>query len=157
MERLNYFPLFQEAFAKMVDIEALIHKSSLDHKLIHLVKVRASQMNGCAVCLDMHVKQAKLDQERELRLYHIPVWEESNLFTQKEKAALLWTENLTRLSQGSISDELYGKVKEHFSDKEITELTMVVAMINMWNRFGASFRTVPGSYDKAYGLDKAGL
>lgn len=157
MERLNYYPHFEEAFNKMVEIEGLIKQCSLDHKLIHLVKIRVSQINGCAVCLDMHVKQAKIDQERELRLFHLPVWEDSPLFSQKEKAALLWAERLTQLSQSSISEEFYGKVKEHFSDKEITQLTLVISMINMWNRFGVSFKTEPGSYDKAYGLDKAGL
>ena len=157
MQRLNYYPHFQEAFGKMAEIESLLKKTSLDSKLIHLVKTRASQLNGCAFCVDMHVKEAKIDQERELKIYHLAVWQESPLFTMKEKAALMWTEAVTKLSHGSVSDSLYRQVKEHFSDKEITELTMVIAMINMWNRFAAPFRSTPGSLDKAYGLEKAGL
>ena len=157
MQRLNYFSHFPKAFEKMSEIETLIAQSSLDHILIHLVKLRASQLNGCALFVDMHSKQAKIDGERELRLYHLSVWEESPLFSAKEKAALMWTEQVTKLSHGAISDEDFAKVKEHFSDKELTELTMLIAMINAWNRFGAPFRTTPGSMDKMFGLDKAGL
>ncbi|MGE3261951.1 MAG: carboxymuconolactone decarboxylase family protein [Bacteriovoracia bacterium] len=157
MQRLNYYPHFLKAFQKMTEIETLIKESSFDHHLVHLVKLRASQINGCALCVDTHSKEAKIDGERELRLYHVAVWEESPLFSEKEKAALLWTEHVTKLSQAPISDELFAKVKAQFSDKELTELTMVIAMINAWNRFGAPFRTTPGSMDKMLGLDKAGL
>lgn len=157
MQRLNFYPHFPAAFAKLAEIESLIKSSSLDRRLIHLIKIRASQLNGCAFCVDMHVKEARLDDERELRLHHVAVWEESPLFDAKEKAALRWTEAVTRLSSAAISDKVYGETKEHFSDKEITELTMAIAMINVWNRFAAPFRSTPGSADKLYGLDKAGL
>lgn len=157
MQRLNFYQHFPEAFAKLTEIEGLIKKSSLDHKLIHLVKLRASQINRCAFCVDMHSKEAKIDNEKELRLYHVAVWEESPLFSAKEKAALKWTEAVTRLSSEMVEDALYSEVKEYFNDKELTELTMVIATINMWNRFAATFRAVPGSADKAWGLDKAGL
>jgi AhpD family alkylhydroperoxidase len=141
----------------MNEIEALLKQTSLEPLTVHLVKIRASQINGCAFCVDMHHKEAKIDGEREIRLYHLTVWEESPLFTPKEKAALLWTEHVTKLSEGAVSDEIFAKVKEFFSDKELTELTMTIAMINTWNRFGAPFRGVPGSMDKYLGLEKAGL
>lgn len=157
MQRLNYYAQFPEAFKKLAEMEALTKQSSLEHRLIHLVKIRASQINGCAFCVDMHVKEARLDDERELRLHHIATWEESPLFDAKEKAAFRWTEAITKLAQGAVHDDLYNQVKEQFSDKELTELTMVIALINAWNRFAAPFRSVPGSADKVYGLDKAGL
>jgi len=157
MQRLNYFPHFSAAFTKMTEIETLVKNSALDHAIVHLVKIRTSQINNCAFCLDMHIKEAKISGEKELRLHHLACWDESPLFSAKERAALMWAEALTKLSQGIVSDDLYAKVKEHFSDKEMTELTMAIAMINTWNRFGAPFRSTPGSMDKLMGLDKAGL
>jgi AhpD family alkylhydroperoxidase len=157
MQRLNYFPEFPKAFEKLTELEAIAKQSSIDPLLRHLVKIRASQINGCAFCVDMHHKEAKLAGERELRLYHLSVWEESPLFSEEEKAALLWTEHLTRLSQGAVSDEVFARAREHFSGKELTELTMIIALINAWNRFGAPFRSTPGSMDKLLGLEKAGL
>lgn len=157
MQRLNYFSQFPEAFQKLTEIEGLFKKISLEPLLVHLVKLRASQINGCAFCVDMHSKQAKIDGEKEIRLYHLAVWWESPLFTPKEKAALMWTEAVTKLSQAVVSDETYDKVKEFFSDKEMTELNMVIALINTWNRFAAPFRGTIGSMDKVLGLEKAGL
>lgn len=157
MQKINYYSHFKAAFDKLMEIENLLKESSLDPLLRHLVKLYASQLNGCAFCVDMHSKEAKIDGERELRLYHLPVWEESPLFTAKEKAALKWTRAVTRLSQAPVGDELYSSVKEHFSDKELTELTMAIGTINLWNRFGAPFSAVPGSMDKAMGLDQANL
>jgi AhpD family alkylhydroperoxidase len=157
MQKLNYYANFKPAFDKMAEIEALVKESSLDPLLKHLVKIYASQLNGCAFCLDMHVKEAKISGERELRIYHLPVWHESPLFSEKEKAALKWTKLVTQLSQGAVSDEDYESVKKHFSDKEMTELTMAIGMINLWNRFGAPFRATPGGMDKLLGLEKANL
>nr|BDT29898.1 carboxymuconolactone decarboxylase family protein [Bacteriovorax sp. HI3] len=155
--RLNYFQHNPDAFNKFGEVEAMIKNSSLDKKLIHLVKLRASQINNCTFCVDMHVKEAKIDGERELRLHHLAAWEESPLFDDKEKAAFAWTEAVTKLNQAHVSDDLYQKTREFFSEKEIVDLTLAVAMINLWNRFGATFRSTPGSLDKIYGLDKAGL
>jgi len=157
MQRLNYYKHFPEAIEKLGEIGSLIRKSPLETGLIHLVKLRALQINQCAFCVDMHSKEAKIDNEKELRLYHVAVWEESNLFTPREKAALKWTEAVTKLHTRPISDELFAEVKEHFNDKELTDLNMAVALINTWNRFAAPFKTKPGSADKVYGLDKAGL
>lgn len=157
MQRLNYFAQFPQAFSKLTELSLLSGNTSIDKKLLHLVKIRASQINSCGFCVDMHTKEAKISGERDLRLFHLTVWDESPLFTPKEKAALLWTELVTKLSNGAISDENYHKVKEHFSDTEMTELTMAIAVINAWNRFGAPFKSVPGSADKMFGLEKAGL
>lgn len=157
MQRLNYFVQMPTVFNKWMEIEGILKEASIGLPLVELVKIRASQLNNCAFCLDMHIKEAKISGMKELRIHHIAVWDESPLFTQKEKAALQWTEAVTKLSNGHISDELYGRVKEHFSDKEMAELTMAIAMINAWNRFGAPFRATPGSADKMMGLEKAGL
>lgn len=157
MSKINYYANFTEAFNKFSEVEALIKKTSIDKKLIHLIKLRASQINGCAFCIDMHAKEAKIDGERELRLYHLSAWEESPLFSPAEKAALLWTEAVTTLNNKEKIDMAFGKVREFYSEKEMTELTVMIAMINVWNRFAIPFHSVPGSLDKAYGLDKAGL
>lgn len=151
--RMNYYPHFSEAFAKLNEIEGLLQNSTLDKHLLDLVKLRASQINGCHFCIDLHVKQARKDEERELRLHHLSTWHESALFTDKEKAALKWTEVVTEISTSNVSDELYLATREHFNEKEITQLTMAVALINMWNRFGVTFKSTAGSLDKMYGVD----
>jgi alkylhydroperoxidase family enzyme len=105
----------------------------------------------------MHTKQAKLHGERELRLYHVAIWRESPLFNARERAALLWTEALTKLGEHGVPDDVYKAVREHFTEKEISDLTFSVMAINAWNRLNIAFLNVPGSQDKAFGLDKAGL
>jgi alkylhydroperoxidase family enzyme len=114
-------------------------------------------MNGCGFCLDMHVKEAKIHGERELRLYHIPIWRESTLFSPRERAALAWTEILTKMPEHGVPDDTYDRVRGQFSEKELSDLTFSVMAINAWNRVNVAFQTVPGSADKAYGLTKAGL
>lgn len=156
--RLDYAEQSPELLKKLVDFSMSISNSGqIEPQLSHLVDIRASQMNGCAFCLDMHMKEAKLHGERELRLYHVAIWRESSLFTARERAALAWTEALTRIPPTGISDELYAEVREQFSDKELSTLTFRVMGINAWNRANIAFRTAPGSRDKAFGLDKAGL
>ena len=113
-------------------------------------------MNGCAFCLDMHVKEAKIHGERELRLYHVSIWRESPLFSDKERAALEWTEAVTKLS-APIPDSLYEQVHAQLSDKEMSELTFAIGIINLWNRLNVSSQTTPGSLDAMLGLTKAGL
>jgi alkylhydroperoxidase family enzyme len=105
----------------------------------------------------MHVKQAVMHGERPLRLHHLAIWRESTLFSPRERAALAWTEALTQLSPLGVSDEIYERVRTQFSEKELTDLTYAVMAINAWNRINVGFRAVPGAYDKAFGLDKAGL
>jgi AhpD family alkylhydroperoxidase len=156
--RLSFAEQSAELVKKLQDFSIAIVKSGhIDTGLALLVDIRASQMNGCAFCLDMHVKEAKLHGERELRLYHVAIWRESPLFTPKERAALAWTEALTRMAPTGISDELYAEMREQFSEKELSTLTFRVMGINAWNRANVAFRTAPGVLDKAFGLDKAAL
>jgi AhpD family alkylhydroperoxidase len=140
-----------------MEFSMALKSSVIDEKLQALVEVRASQINGCGFCLDMHVKQAKILGETELRLYHVAIWRESTLFIPRERAALAWTEALTKLPEGGIPDEIYERVRGQLSEKEISDLTFVVMAINAWNRVNVGFKTVPGAADKAYGLDKSGL
>ena len=156
-QRLNYAQQSPELFKKFMEFSMALKNSVIDEKLQALIEIRASQINGCGFCLDMHVKQAKIHGETELRLHHVAIWRESNLFVPRERAALAWTEALTKLPEGGIPDEIYERVRGQLSEKEISDLTFVVMAINAWNRVNVGFKTVPGSADKAYGLDKAGL
>ncbi|MGR9246983.1 carboxymuconolactone decarboxylase family protein [Rhizobium leguminosarum] len=156
-QRLNYAQQSPELFKKFMEFSMALKSSVIDEKLQALVEIRASQINGCGFCLDMHVKQAKIHGETELRLYHVAIWRESNLFVPRERAALAWTEALTLLPEGGVPDEIYERVRGQLSEKEISDLTFVVMAINAWNRVNVGFKTVPGTADKAYGLDKAGL
>ena len=152
--RLDYFRQSADLSKKYMDFGMAFR---MDKGLAVLVDIRASQLNGCAFCLDMHVKQAKVHGERELRLHHVAIWRESPLFTPKERAALAWTEALTRIAADGVSDAVFTEVREQFSEAELTELTWRVAAINGWNRLNVAFRTEPGSKDKLLGLEKAGL
>jgi AhpD family alkylhydroperoxidase len=156
--RLNFIEQSPELVKKLQDFSMAIVKSGhIEPGLAHLVDIRASQMNGCALCLDMHVKESKLHGERELRLYHVAIWHESPLFSPKERAALALTEALTQIAPTGISDELYAEVREQFSEKELSTLIFRVMGINAWNRANVAVRSTPGAHDKAFGLDKAGL
>ena len=122
-------------------------ESRLDRRLFELVKIRASQINGCAYCLDMHTKDARSAGESEQRLYVLPAWREAPFYSRRERAALAWTEAVTRLADGPVPEALYGELREHFSEKEAVDLTMAVIAINGWNRLAAVFRSPPpGSY-----------
>ena len=123
----------------------------------HLVTLRASQINGCAFCVDMHVKEATMHGERPLRLHHVAIWRESTLFSPRERAALAWTEILTQIPAQGVPDDVYERVRTQLSEKELSDLTFLVMSINAWNRVSVGFQTVPGSYDKAFGVDKSGL
>ncbi|MDR7151405.1 AhpD family alkylhydroperoxidase [Hydrogenophaga palleronii] len=156
--RVNYMKQSPELFQKFLDFSmAIARDGDIEPGMAHLVDIRASQMNGCAFCLDMHVKQAHLHKETALRLHHVAIWRESPLFTERERAALAWTEALTRIDAHGVSDALYEQVREHFSEKELSALTFQVMSVNGWNRVNVAFRSVPGSRDKMFGLDKAGL
>ena len=152
--RLDYSRLSADLFGKYLAFSMAFR---MEESLGLLVDIRASQLNGCAFCLDMHVKQALIHGERDLRLHHVAIWRESPLFTPKERAALAWTEALTRIDPEGVSDAAYAQAREQFSEQELSELTFRVAAINGWNRMNVAFRTTPGSKDKLYGLDKAGL
>ena len=152
--RLDYTRLSAELFKKYLDFSMAF---KMNETLAVLVDIRASQLNGCAFCLDMHVKQARLRGERELRLHHVAIWRESPLFEPKERAALAWTEALTRIAPEGISDAAYAEAREQFSEAELCELSWRVAAINGWNRLNVAFRQAPGSKDAMFGLDKTGL
>jgi AhpD family alkylhydroperoxidase len=154
--RINYNQHSPELIKSFFELSQKSANGSLSPTLLDLVHIRASQVNGCAFCLDMHVKEARIHGERELRLYHIPVWRESPLFSDKERAALEWTEAVTKISEG-ISDSIYERVRAHLSEKEMSELTFAIGIINVWNRLNISSPTTPGSLDAMLGLTKAGL
>lgn len=156
-QRINYMEQSPELFRKFIEFNNLIKDSAIEESILDLVSIRASQLNGCGFCLDMHVKQATLHGERALRLHHLDIWRESALFVPRERAALAWTEVLTQLPAHGVPDDLYERVRTQFSEKELSDLSYAVMAINAWNRVNVAFTPVPGSYDKAFGLDKAGL
>src|ERR1700674_523455 len=136
----------QEAQKAMYALEKYLAESGLEHSLIHLMKMRASQINGCAYCIDMHSKDARALGETEQRLYELDAWRESPYYTDRERAALEWTESLTLISSTHAPDEAFAAVKAQFSEKEIVDLTYAISTINSWNRIAISLRSVPGHY-----------
>lgn len=156
-QRINYVQQSPELFKKLLELSNLLKDSTIEAPIRDLVSIRASQLNGCGFCLDMHVKEARIHGERELRVYHLAAWRESTLFAPRERAALAWTEVLTKLPEHGVPDDIYERVRTQFSEKELSDLTFEVMVINGWNRANVAFKTVPGSSDKAYGLDKANL
>jgi len=156
-QRINYMEQSPELTKKFMEFSHQLAKGSIDQSIIDLVSIRASQINGCTFCIDMHVKEAKIHGERELRLYHLASWRESTLFIPRERAALAWTEVLTKLPDGGVPDDVYDRVRTQLSEKELSDLTFAVMSINGWNRANVAFRPEPGTYDKAWGLDKAKL
>ncbi|WP_110707034.1 carboxymuconolactone decarboxylase family protein [Salinicola sp. CR57] len=155
--RVNYYQTSPKAAQQYLDFSMALSQNDVIKEIKHLVTLRASQLNGCAFCVDMHVKEAKIDGERELRLHHVALWRESTLFTPRERAALAWTETLTRLPEHGVDDGTYDNVRSHFSEAELSDLTFLIVAINGWNRLSIAFQAIPGSADKAFGLDKAGL
>jgi AhpD family alkylhydroperoxidase len=143
------------AYKAMLGLEAYLHESGLEIPLLHLIKLRASQINGCAYCLDMHWKDLRAIGENEQRLYGLDAWRESPYYTDRERAALAWTEAVTRITEGHVLDEVYEEVRPHFSEKELADLTLAVATINAWNRMAIASRAVPGTYQPAAKLHEA--
>ena len=133
----------------MLGIEKYLHKSGLDRNLLNLIYLRASQINGCAYCLDMHWKDLRAAGETEQRLYGLDGWKESPYYTDRERAALAWTEAVTNIQEGRVPDSVYEKVQKFFSEKEIADLTLAATAINSWNRLNIALRTVPGAYQPA--------
>jgi AhpD family alkylhydroperoxidase len=130
----------------MYGLENYVRHCGLESSLLELVRLRASQINGCAFCIDMHTKDARAAGETEQRLYEVSVWEETPFFTERERAALAWTEAVTRVSETRVPDEVYELARQHFSEKELADLTMAIVAINGWNRLAISFRKIPGTY-----------
>jgi AhpD family alkylhydroperoxidase len=146
--RLNYFQYIGGGASHLLALTRYTRNTSLDSSLIHLVQIRVSQINHCAFCLDMHILEARLDEIEDRKLHAVATWRDSPLFSDKEKAALEWAEAVTLLSQNDVSDTLYEETLKHFTEAELSYLTLVISVINAWNRLSVSFKTLPGSYDK---------
>lgn len=153
--RLNYQNLAKNGLRLMYEMEANLRHSGLEPALLELMKMRASQMNGCAFCLDMHSKDARAAGETEQRLYGLNAWREAPYYTERERAALAWTEALTNVQQGHVPDAVFEEVRQCFSEEEIANLTLAVNQINAWNRISIAFRVVPGSYQPQKHTEKA--
>ncbi len=141
--RLNYREIAPDAFKAMAGVEQYLRRSSIEPALLHLVKLRASQINGCAYCIDMHSKDARRGGETEQRLYCLSAWRECPFYTDRERAAFEWTEAVTLITEGHVADDVFERVRQHFSDKELVDLNYAVAAINAWNRIAIPFRSVP--------------
>ena len=144
--RLNAFDYASEPIKILRSLETYLAHSSIERPLFELVKLRASQINGCAYCLDMHTKDARAAGETEQRLYCLSAWRECPFYTDRERAALEWTEAVTLLTEGHVPDEVFNKVRPVFTDKELIDLNFAVIAINAWNRLAIPFRAVPGHY-----------
>lgn len=144
--RLDYGKVAPDALKAMYAINNYSKHCGLEPSLLELIKIRASQLNQCGYCLDMHTKDARILGESEQRLYCLSVWRETPFYSERERAALALTEAVTLLPNGPISDELYEEVRRHFSEVETVNLVMSIITINGWNRLSVTFQTVPGSY-----------
>ena len=144
--RLLHWKAAPGAFKAMSSLDVYLHESGFDRKFLHMVKLRASQINGCAFCIDMHWKDARALGESEQRLYGLDAWRESPYYTDRERAALEWTEAVTNITAGHVPDAVYDAVRSHFSEKELADLTWVIASINAWNRVNIALRTEGGTY-----------
>ncbi|MGH9359579.1 MAG: carboxymuconolactone decarboxylase family protein [Terriglobia bacterium] len=144
--RINYERITPEAIQAMWKVEEYVRSSSLGRSLLELVRLRASQMNGCAYCVDMHTQDARAEGETEQRLYAVTVWRDTPFFTEREQAALAWTEAVTWVSWEHVPDDVYHTARQHFSEKDLVDLTMAVIAINGWNRLSISFRREAGTY-----------
>jgi AhpD family alkylhydroperoxidase len=138
----------------MRQLAKYVDSSGLEESLLDLIDCRASQLNGCAYCLDMHTKDARELGETEQRLYMLPAWRESPFYTERERAALSWTEAVTLVSDSHVPDEVYQEVRKQFSAKEIVDLTLAIVAINGWNRLNVSFRTIAGGYEPRSKVEK---
>ncbi|MCZ2103221.1 MAG: carboxymuconolactone decarboxylase family protein [Comamonadaceae bacterium] len=152
MQRLEYKDASHEAFKALLNTEMQVHKCGLEESLLELVKMRASQINGCAYCLDMHSKDAVAAGESTTRLFVLSAWREApHLYTDRERAALAWTEAVTRIAEGGVSDTVYNDARRHFDEKAIVDLTLAVISINSWNRMAIAFHSKAGDYVSPHG------
>jgi AhpD family alkylhydroperoxidase len=144
--RINPAQVAPAAYNAMFGLEKYLHSSSIEPNLLHLLKLRASQINGCAYCIDMHWKDLRALGETEQRLYGLDAWEESPYYTERERAAFEWLESLTLITQGHVPDEFFERTRKVFSEQEIVDLSMAAVTINAWNRLSIAFRAEPGTY-----------
>jgi AhpD family alkylhydroperoxidase len=147
--RFDYLKVAPGVYKPMMGLEEYLRGCGLEESLQHLIKLRASQINGCAYCLDMHWKDLRAAGESEQRLYSLDAWRECPYYTERERAALAWTEAVTLIADGHVPDSVYEEVRPHFTDKELADLTLAVATINAFNRLAIASRTKPGTYQPA--------
>ncbi len=147
--RIEYLEIAPGAMKTMYGLEKYLGACGLEASLIDLIKLRASQINGCAYCIDMHTKDARARGESEQRLYELVAWRETPFYTERERAALAWTEAVTLIAGSQVPDEVYEQARQQFTEQELVNLTLALVAINGWNRFAISFRTVPGTYQSA--------
>ncbi|WP_299091806.1 carboxymuconolactone decarboxylase family protein [uncultured Metabacillus sp.] len=145
-QRINYMQTNREVFRLMRQLEDYKKTTGFDSKLIELVKIRASQINGCAFCLDMHTKDARAIGETEQRIYCLPAWRESPFYSEEERAAIELTEAVTTISANGVPDDLYQRVRQHFDEKQYIDLVTIIITINGWNRLAISANSIPGLY-----------
>lgn len=150
--RIDYQKLSPGGYKAMLGLELYLNQSRLEKKLLHMIKLRVSQMNGCAFCLDMHWKDLQAEGENEQRMYSLDAWRETPYYTERERAALAWAEAVTDVTAGHVPDRVYEDARQHFSEQEVADLTLAVATINAWNRLSIAFRVVPGTYQPAQKL-----
>ncbi|MGC1273837.1 MAG: carboxymuconolactone decarboxylase family protein [Planctomycetaceae bacterium] len=144
--RIDFGKASTGGYRAMAGLEQYVRTCGLERSLLELIKTRASQINGCAYCIDMHTKDARAAGETEQRLYALSAWREAPFFTDRERAALAWTEAVTLVGEGHVPDDVYDSVRPHFSEKELVDVTWAIAAINAWNRLAIAFRAVPGTY-----------
>ena len=144
--RVDYSRIEPEGYRILVNLNRFVKNCGLEGSLLELVKIRASQINGCAYCIDMHTKDARLAGESEQRIYALNAWAETPFYTERERAALSWTEAITLIGESHVPDELYESARQQFSEKELVDLTFAVILINSWNRLAIAFRSEPGTY-----------
>ena len=153
--RIDLTKISPAAYKAMAGLEGFVKESGLERSLLELVRIRASQINGCAYCLDMHSKDARAAGETEQRLYELNAWRETPFYSERERAALAWTEALTLVHQTHAPDDVYEEVRKRFTEEEVVSLTAAIVSINSWNRLAIGFRAVPGTYQRA-GARKGG-
>lgn len=147
--RINMYEVAPDAVKAMLGLEKYLHSCGLEPGLIHLLKLRASQINGCGYCIDMHSKDARALGESEQRLYLLDAWREAPFYTDRERAALEWMEAVTRVAETQVPDDVYERARAQFSEKELVDLTLLAATINAWNRLAISLRAPVGTYEPA--------
>jgi AhpD family alkylhydroperoxidase len=145
-QRLLFHKVAPDAFRAVFALEEYVRQTGLAASLLHLVRIRASYLNGCAYCIDMHTKDARADGETEQRIYAVPVWHETPFFTPRERAALAFTEAVTMIGREGVPDDVYAEARVHFEEAELVKLTVAIAAINAWNRLSITFRTEVGGY-----------
>ena len=147
--RIDFTKVAPDALKAVLALETYVHRSGIEPSLLDLIKIRSSQINGCAYCIDMHTKDARARVETEQRIYALDAWRETPFYTDRERAVLAYAEAVTLVHQGHVPDFVFAEVRKHFSEAELVNLTLAIATINVWNRLAISLRSVPGEYQPA--------